>query len=63
MNEWMNEWQKLVTRAAVEQVESEVHSLASQYYAVYCVKIRSVMENCIEFMPTLWKMWTGLIAV
>jgi len=27
LNEWMNDWRKLVTRAAVEQVESEASSL------------------------------------
>jgi len=30
MNEWMNEWRKLVTRAAVEQVESEARAVAGR---------------------------------
>jgi len=34
MHEWMNEWRKLVTRAAVEQVESEARVTAGVTYRI-----------------------------
>ena len=37
--EWMNEWRKLVTRAAVEQVESEVRAVAGRAKGGYTLRV------------------------